>query len=59
MSTSHSDRIQVACPECDSQIRTPLPDGTERVEFDPDGLVRATCAACGEGLAVGFRRTES
>lgn len=58
MSTSLSDQVRVACPECDAQIRTPLPAGTERVDFDPDGLVRATCANCGEGLAVGFRRTE-
>jgi hypothetical protein len=58
MSVSLSDQIRIACPTCDANVRTPLPDGTERVEFNPDGLVRAICADCGEGLAVGFRRTD-
>lgn len=59
MAAIHSDQTTVDCDDCNAELRTPLPAGTEPVDFAPDGLVEATCTNCGAEVAVGFTRTDA
>ncbi|MFC6824954.1 hypothetical protein [Halopelagius fulvigenes] len=53
---STDEALPVTCPSCQNVIPVKMTSKVEYTDYNPDGIIDATCAQCGEHFAVGFRR---